>query len=34
MVNWGKEWKRLEDIRKDCDKHQNEPRDECGENER
>lgn len=34
LDNWEKEWKRLEDIRKDYDNHQNEPQDERGENER
>lgn len=34
LDNWEKEWKRLEDIRKDYDNHQNEPQNERGENER
>jgi hypothetical protein len=34
LDNWEKEWKRLEGIRKDYDKHQNELQDERGENER
>ena len=34
LDNWEKEWKRLNDIRKDYDKQQNEPQDERGENER
>jgi hypothetical protein len=34
LDNWQKEWKRLEDIRKDYDNNKTEPQNERGENER